>query len=276
MEHAQPVITEGFVYSADGTRIAYRRLGSGPALVLVHGSISTHTDWMRVAKLLASRYTCYAMDRRGRAHGSAGRSAYCLEREYEDIAAVMEEAGPLAALVGHSFGAICTLGAALRQPVARLIVYEPPLPVGGPIAGELLEPYARAIAQGDPDAALELGLSGFTRLRPQEIAAMRASKAWPRLCALAPSWVRELEAMDGLDRSVDRYAAISCPVLLLVGSMSPEHPMRDAARALAQVLPDVRVETMAGQDHMALRNAPEMVTCLIERFLAEQPAPGRG
>jgi pimeloyl-ACP methyl ester carboxylesterase len=87
LEH-HPVIAEGSVTSADGTRIAYRRLGTGPALVFVHGSISTHTDWMRVAKLLAPRYTCYSMDRRGRAHSGNGRSPYSLEREYEDIAAV--------------------------------------------------------------------------------------------------------------------------------------------------------------------------------------------
>jgi pimeloyl-ACP methyl ester carboxylesterase len=268
----QSVITEGAVTSADGTRIGYRRVGSGPALVFVHGSVSTHTDWMRVAKLLAPRYTCYAIDRRGRARSGNGPSPYSLEREYEDIAAVLKmpeiaQAGPLAALVGHSYGAICTLGAALRNPVPRLVIYEPPLNCGGSIAGEFLEPYKRALAEGNLDGALDIGLSHFTRLPAPVIAALRVSKAWPRLRTLAPSWTRELEAMDTLDPTVDRYAALTCPILMLVGSLSPEHPLRNASRALAAVLPTARVEMLEGQGHVAMRNAPELVAWLIEGFL---------
>ena len=255
------------MHSTDGTRIGYRRLGNGPALIFVHGSMSTHTDWMRVARLLAPHYTCYALDRRGRSHSGNGRLPYSLEREYEDIEALMAQAGPLAALIGHSYGAICTLGAALRNPVAKLVVYEPPLPVGGPIAGEYLEQYARAIAAGDPDTALEIGLSRFTRLPAHAIALLRASKAWPRLRTLAANWTRELKAMDALDPSVDRYAAITGPVLMLVGALSPEHPMHDASRALVRALPNARVETIPGQGHMAMRDAPEFVANSIKRFL---------
>jgi pimeloyl-ACP methyl ester carboxylesterase len=224
---------------------------------------------MRVARLLAPHYTCYALDRRGRSHSGNGRLPYSLEREYEDIEAMMAHTGPLAALIGHSYGAICTLGATLRNPVAKLVVYEPPLPVGGLIADEKLESYARAIAEGDLDAALEIGLSSFTRLPAHIITLMRASKAWPRLRTLAPGWTRELQAMDTLDPSVDRYAAIACPVLMLVGAMSPEHPMQDASRALAQMLPDTRVETIPGHGHMAMRDAPEFVARLIEGFLED-------
>jgi pimeloyl-ACP methyl ester carboxylesterase len=135
-EHAPAAVIEGSVRSADGTRIAFRRLGSGPAIVMVHGSIATHTAWMRVARLLAGRYTCFAMDRRGRSHSGAGTSPYSIEREYEDVCAVLDAAGPGAFLAGHSFGAICALGAVLLHPVSRLVIYEPPFPAGGPVAGE--------------------------------------------------------------------------------------------------------------------------------------------
>ena len=271
LEH-QPVIAEGFVTSADGTRIAYRLLGIGPALLFVHGSISTHTDWMRVAKLLAPRYTCYAMDRRGRARSGNGRSPYSLDRECEDIAAVRAQAeivqsASIAALIGHSYGAVCALGAALRHPVPKLVIYEPPLPAGGPVGGEYLEPYKQAIARHDPDAALEIGLTHYSRLSAEAIAAMRATKAWPRMCALAPSWIRELEAMDALDPDLTRYSALACPVLMLVGSLSPEHPLRDASRALAGVLPHASVQTIEGQGHVAMRTAPEQVARLIGGFL---------
>lgn len=274
--HPDLPVTEGFATSADGTRISYRRIGRGPALVFVHGSVSTHTDWMRVAKLLAPRFTCYSIDRRGRAHSGNGRSPYSLEREYEDIAAVRAQieaahAAPIAALIGHSYGAICCLGHALRQPVAKLVVYEPPLPVGGPIAGEHLEPYRQAIAAHDPDRALEIGFTHFSRVTPQRIAEVRASKAWPRICILAPSWIRELEAMDGLQPNLAatlvQYASIACPTLMLAGGLSPEHPMGDASRAIAAVLPMGRLETIQGQGHVAMRNAPDRVAQLIQNFL---------
>lgn len=274
LEHPQAPAVEGSVRSADGTRIAFRRLGSGPAIVLVHGSVSTHTDWMPVARLLASRFTCFAMDRRGRARSGEGVGPYSIERECEDIAAVLAaakiETGSEAALVGHSYGAICTLAAAMRYPVTRLVIYEPPLPAGGLIAGENLAPYARLVADGDLTKAMEMGLVAFPRMPAAEIAALRASKGWPRLCAMAKSWIRELEVMDAQSADVEHYRALSCPSMLLMGELSPEHPMLDAARALAKVLPGVRVECLAGQGHGAMRAAPEEVARLIGEFLAER------
>jgi pimeloyl-ACP methyl ester carboxylesterase len=157
--------------------------------------------------------------------------------------------------------------AALIHPVPKLILYEPPLPAGGPIAGEYLAPYASAIGRRDLDAALEIGLSRFTRLSSTAIAEMRGSRAWPCLRALAPSWTRELAAMDALPSSVEHYAALACPTLLLRGSLSPEHPMQDASRALAAVLPGVQVEALVGQAHMALRDDPQAVARFIGDYL---------
>ncbi|MGA7831704.1 MAG: alpha/beta hydrolase [Terracidiphilus sp.] len=267
MDHAPAEVTEGAVRSADGTRIGFRRLGSGPAIVFVHGSVSTHTDWMLVARLLAERFTCFAMDRRGRAKSGEGMAAYSMEREVEDIAAVLAVAGPGAALAAHSYGAICALHTAMRHPVTRLALYEPPLPVGGLIAGEKLAPYAAAIAEGDLDKALEMGLAAFPRMPAAEITALRASKAWPRLRPLAKSWIRELEVMDAQSPDVEVYRSLSCPSMLLIGSHSPEHPMLDASRALAEVLPGVRVEWLAGQGHGAMRRTPALVARLIREFL---------
>jgi pimeloyl-ACP methyl ester carboxylesterase len=256
------------VRSADGTRIGYRRLGAGPAIVMVHGSVSTHTDRMPAARLLANRHTCYVMDRRGRRGSGAGHGPYSIEREYEDVCAVLEAAGPGAALAGHSYGAICSMGAALRHPVPRLILYEPPLPVGGLIAGEPLAVYARIVAEGHLEQAMELGLREFTRLRPHVIEAIRTSRGWPRLCHLAPTWTRELEAVDSLPASVEHYRAIACPVLIILGTVSTEHPMQNATRALARTLPDVRVEPLPGQNHLGLRGDPETVARLIAQFLS--------
>jgi pimeloyl-ACP methyl ester carboxylesterase len=266
-EHPAAAVAEGTVCSADGTRIGFRRLGAGPAIVMVHGSVSTHTDWMPAARLLASHHACYVMDRRGRRSSGAGHAPYSIEREYEDVCAVLDVAGQDAALAGHSYGAICAMGAALRRPVPKLILYEPPLSVGGPVAGAPLAEYARAVAAKDNERAMEIGLTEFTRLRPQVLKAIRTSKGWPRLCHLAPTWTRELEAMDAIT-SVESYGALRCPVLLLGGAVSPEHPYHDSMRALAAVLPEARVEALPGQDHLGLRGAPQLVARLIADFLA--------
>ena len=269
MEHPPTAVAEGSVRSADGTRIAYRRMGSGPAVVFVHGSLSTHTDWMRVAKLLADSFTCFLMDRRGRSKSGEGFGPYSIDCEVEDIAAVLAEAGPEAALVAHSYGAVCALETAMHRPVSRLVLYEPPLPAGGQASGEHLAQYSRAVAQGDLDKAVELGLTNFSHLGPDQIAAARNSPGWPRLRTLAKSWIRELKAMNALNPDVKRYSALTCPSMLLVGTLSPKHPMLEASRALAEVLPGVRVEWLTGQGHVAMRAAPEMVAHLIREFLAE-------
>jgi pimeloyl-ACP methyl ester carboxylesterase len=268
LEHPPAAIADGSVHSADGTRIAFRRLGTGPAVVFVHGSLSTHTDWMRVAKLLADRFTCFLMDRRGRAKSGEGVGPYSIDREVEDIAAVLAEAGHEPALVAHSYGAVCALETALRHPVSRLVLYEPPLPAGGRASGEHLAQYSRAVAQGDLDKAVELGLTNFSHLGPNEIAAARNSPGWPRLRTLAKSWIRELKAMDALNPGVEHYRVLTCPSMLLVGTLSPKHPMLEASRALAAVLPGLRVEWLPGQGHVAMRMAPDMVARLLRDFLA--------
>jgi pimeloyl-ACP methyl ester carboxylesterase len=269
MTHAQlqhaPEVHEGSVHSADGTRIGFHRLGAGPAIVFVHGSVSTHADWMPVARLLAPRFTCYCMDRRGRNRSAAG-PAYSLQREYEDILAVLAAAGPGAFLAAHSFGAICALGAALLEPPPRLVIFEPPLPSGGTVGGEI-DAYRQAVEEGKNELAMELGLRHFSRISEEEIAQIRHARGWARLCHLAPTWVRELVAVDALPRDVERYRAVTCPTLMLVGENSPEHPLRDASRALAPVLPNVRVELLKGLDHSAMRRAPETVARLIGEFL---------
>jgi pimeloyl-ACP methyl ester carboxylesterase len=267
IEPAAHSIAGESVCSADGTRIGFYRLGSGPAIVFVHGSISKNTDWTPVAKLLAHSFTCFVIDRRGRGRSGHGESPYSIERECEDIAAAVAVAGPEVALVGHSYGGICTLEAALRTHVRKLVVYEPPLPVGGPIAGKNLAPYVQAVERGDFDAAIALGLAQFSGYSAEAVAQMRASRGWPRLCALAPTWIRELEVMDSFSPDVDRYRALSCPVLLLEGSESPEHPLKNAARTLT-ALPEVRLETLAGHDHVAMRTAPALVASLIASFLS--------
>jgi pimeloyl-ACP methyl ester carboxylesterase len=256
-----------YVRSKDGTRIGYSRFGEGPAVVFVHGSLSKGSDWLGVAASLQQPLTCYQMDRRGHGRSEHGATAYSIEREYEDVVAVLTAAGSGASLVGHSFGAICALGAALRGAARRLILYEPPLPIGGLIAGENLAPYCRALADGRLEDALEIGLKKFVRVPGAAVHAMRASSGWSKLASLVPTWPRELKAMDELASDAEEYAAIACPTLLLLGTESPEHPFRHAISALSQTLPNVRTAYLKGQSHMAMRSAQGLLAELISGFV---------
>ena len=257
-----------FVRSKDGTRIAFNRFGEGPAIVFVHGSLSQGADWLGVATCLSQGFTCFLMDRRGHERSESGSSSYSIAREYEDVLAVLSVAGPDASLVGHSFGAICAMGAALRASVHRLVLYEPPLPIGGLVAGENLAPYCRAVADGRLDDALEIGLKKFVQLPGEHVRAMRSSRSWPRLASLAPTWPRELKAMDGLAADADAYADLTCPTLLLLGTESPEHPFRHAMSALLKTMPNVRIASLDGQSHMAMRAAQSLLAQQISEFVS--------
>lgn len=256
------------VRSKDGTRIGFARFGTGPGIVFVHGSISGRRDWFRVAEALSDRFTCYLMDRRGRGLSGYGNADYTIEREYEDIASVMGAAGPDACLVAHSYGATCALGAALLVPAKRMVLYEPPLPIHDAIAGKALDAYRRASDEARFDEAMEIGLREFVRLPVAKIEAMKKLRMWPKLTALVPTWPRELEAMDGVGSSVEQYARIMCPTLILLGTESSRHPFRDAAAALVNTMPNARIAPLQGQSHLALRLAPQLVIQNVTAFLA--------
>jgi len=265
----QSTVVEGSVLSKDGTSIGFLQTGCGPALVFVHGSISDHRDWKKIARILSPHYTCILMDRRGRGRSRNITSEYTIRKEYEDIAAVLKSVGPEACLVGHSFGAACALGAATLATVRRLVLYEPPYPFGRPVAGANLLPFKQALATGDLDLALAVGMERFIGLSSSVVAETRSSKAWAHMRGIVTSWTRELEAMDALGNDLSAFRQFKTPTLLLRGSESPECPFQGTTRALQQTLPNVQVSTLEGQGHMAMRLAPEAVAARIAQFVSE-------
>jgi pimeloyl-ACP methyl ester carboxylesterase len=267
-EEGEPVqsSTVSSVVSDDGVTIGYRSVGSGPDLVIVHGSIATGEQWAPVADLLAPRVTCHLVDRRGR--GRSGDSAdYALEREAADIRAVLSAIGPQAALLAHSYGAICALEA-LRGGgrASSVLLYEPPLPLDGPVAGDALAPFAAEVSAGRLDDALAFALTEIVHVPAEAVAGLRQAPVWPGMAALTPTWVREIAAIDGLEPGVERYAGISAPVLCLLGELTAAHHVA-ATRALAGVLPQLRTETLPGQEHFAHMAAPELVADVLGRAL---------
>ena len=125
----EDVVSQESVTSKDGTPIAYWRSGDGPPLVLVHGTAADHHRWTPVLPAFEQHFTVCAVNRRGRG-GSGDSSDYAIEREFEDMAAVVDSLGEPANLLGHSYGALCALEAApLTRHVRKLVLYEPPMDV---------------------------------------------------------------------------------------------------------------------------------------------------
>lgn len=264
------------VTSSDGTRIAVFTSGQGRPLVVVPGTTSDHTSWCLLASLLESRVTVHAVDRRGRG-ASGDHPDYALEKEYADVAAVVDAAaaawgGPVD-LLGHSFGGNVAFGAALRTHNLRsLVLYEGwPVPnlAHRTVAPALLAALDSLLEQGMPELMLERFYRDVVHMSDDEVALIRASAAWPARVAAAPTVPRELRAFSEQAFDADRAARITVPVLLLVGGDTPDDIQADP-QVVAAALPDARVTVLPEQMHLAHLTDPEGFAATLLSFLAEQ------
>ncbi len=211
--------------------------------------------------LLEPHLTVYAVDRRG-CGGSGDTQPYSVEREFEDIAAVIETAGDEVTLLGHSYGGLCALGAALQSPhLKRLILYEPlvPLHLHTRYAPGVLDKLQAQIASDDRDGAVATFSREIVGMPEAAIEQLRASTAaWEGRKAAIHTVVRELQVTEGsycFDPQHIKQLTIS--TLLLVGSDSPA-PLREGVDIRRGLLPNCRVSVLQGQQHIAMNTAPEM------------------
>lgn len=255
------------VTAPDGTEIGVEVSGGGPPLVLVHGAGAARWSFDLLRPLLEERHTVLAVDRRGRGASGDGGS-YALEREFEDVAAVVRDAGPGAILFGHSYGALCASGAAALLPdLPKLVLYEPPM--GGVLAGEeTIERWERLIEDGDRGRAVEELLREIGGYGEREIAAMRMTPVWEAREQVIWTLPRELRAELRLRHDPERLEPIATPTLLLVGSRSPDWAVR-STDAFADALPNATVVRLDGHGHGAVATAPELVASELGRFLRD-------
>ena len=275
----------GLVESADGTPIAWweteRPDAAGvldpatPAVVLVHGATADHTAFRAVAPRLAQHRRVISIDRRGRG-ASGDRPPYAIEREYEDVAAVVDWLAAATAwpvdVLGHSFGGRCGLGAALlTDHLRRLVVYEgAPAPHGQAFQDpDLLARLDALAARGDLDGVMATFMGEVVGLSPPEVEAYRAAATWPVRAAAAPTAIRELRAEAGRDAAAEHFAEIRIPVLQLVGGASPAI-FTAGTRELDALLPDGRLISLTGQKHAAHHTSPVIFVAVVEGFLAER------
>jgi pimeloyl-ACP methyl ester carboxylesterase len=256
------------VRSADGTLLAVWVDGEGPPLVLVHGSMCDHTAFDPLVAELRGDMATYAMDRRG--FGASGdATGYAVEREFEDVAAVVRavaaRAGGPAALWGHSYGAGCAMGgAALTGDVDRLVLYEPGL--GIPYPAGSIEEVEAALAADDVETAVRLVLVGIVGVTEAELDALRSGPRWPTMLASVPTVPRECRVEDGWRYRPAAFDGIAAPTLLLAGSESLP-VLREATDRAAAAIPGARVRMLQGHAHLAIRTDPAMVADLIRRFV---------
>jgi pimeloyl-ACP methyl ester carboxylesterase len=253
------------VTSSDGTRIGFHRTGEGPPLVLLHGATGAHWSFRYIAPSLAARFTLYAVDRRGRGE-SGDADDYAIEREFEDVAAIVESLDEPANVFGHSYGATVALGAALVTPgIEKLVFYE-----GSPgisvVPGDRLDRIEELVGRGEREEALAyaLGLFGLT---PEEVEQLRAAPTWPVRAAAAHTVAREVRAEEAHELDAERLAGVTASTLLLLGGDSPDWA-REGTERIRAALPDARVAVLPGEGHAAIMTAPELVAEEVTGFLA--------
>lgn len=255
------------VTSRDGTLIGFACSGSGAPLLLVHGTTADHRRWAHISPLLEQRFTVYAMDRRGR--GASGEAAeYHTLREAEDVAAVVEAIGGPVFLLGHSYGAVCSLEAALLTgKVRRLILYEPPIPTGMPMGPPDIAGRIQALVdRGELEAALVLFLREVVQMPEQELEAYRQLPMWQGRIQLAPTLPRELAFDKTYTFEAEKFAELQVPTAFLLGSDSPPFFQR-VSEVVAAALPDCQVVLLPGQQHIAMDTNPELFVREVENFL---------
>ncbi len=262
------------VRSHDGTSIAFERSGSGFPIILVDGALCYRDSGpMRpLSELLARHFTVYIYDRRGR--GQSGDTApYAVEREVEDIAALLAEAGGEAHLYGSSSGALLALEAASRLPgVRRLAMYEAPLIVDdthAPRPDDFVARMDDLVAEGRMSDAVKMfmktvGVPGFV------IAVMRLLPVWRKLRGVAHTLPYDFRVLGDTGRGrplpAGRWKGATGPALAIDGGKS-EVWMRNGMRALAGVLPNASYRTLEGQNHVVKPAA--LAPVLVEFFSAD-------
>lgn len=256
------------VQSADGTTIAYDQVGSGLALILVDGALGSRAEGFMepLADRLAPHFTVFIYDRRGRGE-STDTQPFAVEREIEDIEALINEAGGEACLYGISSGAALAMEAAIRlgEKVKKLAMYEAPYN-DDEAARQAWKAYrkqlAEVLAHGRRSEALALFML-LVGMPPDHLDAVRQHPMWPMWEAVAPTLAYDAAVM-GEDASVPTEKAVHVAVPALVMDGGGSYPfMHVTALALAKAMPHAQHRTLEGQTHEV---APQVLAPVLVEF----------
>jgi pimeloyl-ACP methyl ester carboxylesterase len=260
------------VTSKDGTEIAFDRSGSGPALILVDGAFGSRTFGPNepLAPLLAQHFTVYTYDRRGRGD-SGDTTPFAVEREIEDLEALIAEAGGSAYVYGISSGAALVLEAANRGlAIEKVAVYEAPFVVDDsrtPVPDDFQEQLQALIAEDRRADAVKYFMTKGVGLPSFVVFMMRFMPAWSKLKAVSHTVPYDAAILgneaSGKPYPPNRWGSITAPTLVVDGGKSAAWT-HHAMKALADTLPNARYRTLEGQMHVVKPQA--LAPVLVEFF----------
>lgn len=260
------------VQAPDGTSIAVWVEGEGPALVMVHGSLQDHSISAALVAALRADVTTYALDRRG--FGASGDAAgYAIEREFEDVAAVVDavaaRVGRPVAVWGHSYGASVAMGAAaMSRNIDHLLLYEPSLGLAYPQGW--IETLETTLAEGGDEPAIVLVLRDILEFSDDQIDAMRSAPEWARRVAVARTVGREARAEEEWVYRSGQFRSITAQTLLLSGSESTM-AIKQATDAAAAAIHGARIHVLDGHAHIAHRTDPALVAAIVRKSITSSP-----
>lgn len=273
--------------SKDGTNIGYRQFGRGPGVALLHGAASSGYNHIELAEALADAYTVYVPDRRGRGLSGPYGADYSIQKDVEDLDALLRKTGAQNVFAVSS-GALICLQAALSLPAIRkAAIYEPPLSVGGSVSTALLPRYEAELARGKLAAALITGMHAaqmgppFFNILPrwlQEFAVRmqlkredaRGAGGYVTMREIAPTLRYDFQLVEQMSDTAERFRAMQAEALLIGGATSPAY-LKTALDALEQVLPHTTRIELPGVGHAASWNRdrggqPAPVAQALRRF----------
>jgi pimeloyl-ACP methyl ester carboxylesterase len=255
------------VISKDGTPIAFDQSGEGPPIILVVGAFNSSSTGAPLAAQLSEHFTVFNYDRRGRGASGDG-TLYAIEREIEDLAALIAEAGGAASVFGYSSGAILTLKAAASGlAISRLALYEPTFLVDNGFpqrAQDISVRLTELISSGHRGDAVELYQTEMVGIPAEIVAQLRHAPFRPALENIAHTLVYDATIMGDLPALAEQLPSITIPTLVISGGNSQAR-MRSVAQTLADALPNAQHRSLEGQTHDIV---PAVLAPVLEEFFA--------
>jgi pimeloyl-ACP methyl ester carboxylesterase len=262
------------VTSKDGTTIAFEQSGAGSAIIFVNPALADRTGSTKIAKMLAAQFTVINYDRRGRGK-STDTAPYAIEREVEDIEALIDSAGASAFLFGSSSGAVLALEAANRlgSKVQGLFMYEPPFIVDDsqpPILDDFSQQIAEMVSNNRRSDAVKHFFGKGMGIPPIFVTLMRwLMPGWSKMVNVADTLLYDLTVMSGTQTGkplpTGRWTSMTAPTLVMVGSKS-EPFFHTGAQAFADLLPNVEYRSLEGASHGSVTMSPKDVAAAVGNF----------
>jgi pimeloyl-ACP methyl ester carboxylesterase len=277
---------KGTAVSGDGTTIGFRQMGSGPGVILIHGGMKSSQDFMKLALALSTAFNVYIPDRRGRGLSGPHGDRFSVQREVEDLHALVDRT-QARYLFGLSSGALVALKATAAIPaIEKVALYEPPLSINGSVPTDWLPRYDRELAQGALASAVITALKGIgteptlsrlPRLLLVPFMALifrfqRAQGDDVTIRALVPTQHFDMEIVAEMRDTLAEYATLQTPVLLLGGTKGPAF-LRIALHRLRETLPHAQLITFPGLGHDGPEDdgQPNVIANALHRFFQGRP-----